>query len=178
VLCIHKCKSGDLGNPEMSFLCAMSQKSVLFVCLGNICRSPVAEAIFKHQVKMRGINHLFTADSCGTSNYHIGDDPDPRALCNALKNGVPVSHKGRQLSVNDLKVFDFILAMDQSNYDTILRLPDAEVYQSKIKLVRNYDPSGAGDVPDPYYGNEHDFQLVFEMLNRTLANFLTTESGQ
>ncbi len=126
---------------------------------------------------MRGINHLFAADSCGTSNYHIGDDPDPRALRNTLKNGVPISHKGRQLSVNDLKTFDFILAMDQSNYDTILRLSDSKAYQSKVQLVRSYDPLGAGEVPDPYYGNEHDFQRVFEMLDRTLENFLTLESG-
>lgn len=145
---------------------------ILFVCLGNICRSPLAEAIFNHKIQNKSLADTFVADSCGTANYHVGDRPDPRTIKNARKNKVEINHFGRQLSPTDLEVFDLILAMDQSNLENILRLPNAEAHLQKIKLVRSYDPSGLGDVSDPYYGTEKDFQEVFEILDRTIENFL------
>jgi protein-tyrosine phosphatase len=147
---------------------AMARKKILFVCLGNICRSPLAEAVFKHKVKARGLDHLFEIDSCGTGNYHIGDPPDPRTIANAKKNGVVIEHLGRQLCDDDLAYFDVILAMDNKNLRSILSLRSAEEYLHKVKLMREFDPSEkGGEVPDPYYGGEKNFQDVFEMLDRT-----------
>ena len=151
----------------------------MFVCLGNICRSPLAEAIFKHKVKARGWEQWIEADSCGTSNYHIGDSPDPRTIANASKNGVVIDHCGRQLTVEDLDHFDHILAMDNSNYSNILRLPGSDAYAHKVQLMRNFDPIGKGEVPDPYYGGEKGFQEVFDILDRTMEKFLDTlEDGK
>jgi protein-tyrosine phosphatase len=150
----------------------MRKTKVLFVCLGNICRSPLAEAIFKHKLKERGLENQIEADSCGTSNYHIGDNPDPRTIANAKKNGVTIDHCGRQLSVNDLEDFDYILAMDGSNFSNIHRILRDEKHKPKIQMMRDYDPQGKGDVPDPYYGGEKGFQEVFDILDRTMEGFL------
>src|SRR6187455_2499734 len=107
-------------------------KRILFVCLGNICRSPLAKAIFNHKIKEKGLNHIFEADACGTSNYHIGSLPDARTIKNSIKNGVPISHAARQLSNLDLEDFDLILAMDQANYENIFRLAAAMNNKHKI----------------------------------------------
>jgi protein-tyrosine phosphatase len=146
----------------------MSKKRVLFVCLGNICRSPLAEAVFKHKVKAKGLDHLFEIDSCGTGNYHIGDPPDPRTVANAKRNGVVIEHLGRQLNDDDLAYFDVILAMDNKNLRSIQSLRSADEFSHKVKLMREFDSSEkGGEVPDPYYGEEKNFQEVFEILNRT-----------
>ena len=145
---------------------------ILFVCLGNICRSPLAEAIFLHKVKTKGFSDKFLAASCGTANYHVGDLPDPRTIRNAGKNDVGITHIGRQLSEDDLIDFDLILAMDSSNLNNILKLKNASRHLQKIKLVRDYDPQGKGNVPDPYYGVEQDFQEVFEILDRSIENLI------
>jgi protein-tyrosine phosphatase len=151
----------------------MIQKKILFVCLGNICRSPLAEAIFINKVKERNKAQYFEVDSCGTSNYQIGDTPDYRTVANATKNGIVMNHIARQLRQHDLDYFDLIVAMDKMNHRDILRLAKNDVQQKKIILMRNFDSIGKGqDVPDPYHGNERDFQEVFEILNRTMENFI------
>src|SRR5688572_5548040 len=118
----------------------MEKIRVLFVCLGNICRSPLAEAIFKHKIKARGLESAIYADSCGTSNYHIGGNPDPRTIANAKKNGVAIDHCGRQLTVEDIETFDYVLAMDESNFKNIHRLLKNEKHKPKIQMMRDYDP--------------------------------------
>ena len=151
----------------------MIKAKILFVCLGNICRSPLAEAIFKHKIRSHQLDAYFEADSCGTSNYHIGDPPDTRTIANARKNGVAINHLGRQLCTDDLEKYDYILAMDQSNYQNILKIDNAQQYSGKVALMRSYDPLGKGkEVPDPYYGGESLFQEVFEILDRSMDNFI------
>jgi protein-tyrosine phosphatase len=144
---------------------------VLFVCLGNICRSPLAEAIFQEKVRRQNLEHLFQADSCGTSNYNIGDDPDARTICSARKNNIPISHGARQFRDADGNEFDLILAMDENNFRNIISVIDS-CNHNKVKLMRSYDPSGNGDVPDPYYGNEGDFDEVFKILDRSIDSLL------
>jgi len=144
---------------------------ILFVCLGNICRSPLAEAIFNEKVRQTKRAHLFQSDSCGTSNYNINSDPDPRTLRSARQNNIPIAHRARQLAPADAEIFDLIIAMDNHNYQNILRMTHS-AHHHKIKLMRSYDPAGNGDVPDPYYGNEKDFDEVFEILDRSIDSLV------
>lgn len=145
---------------------------ILFVCLGNICRSPLAEGILKHKLKLMGLDSKVMVDSCGTSNYHIGDLPDSRTRDNAKKNGITLDHRGRQLSNKDIDQFDIILAMDRSNYNNILRLVDDSSLKSKVMLMREFDHQEGTEVPDPYYGGEDGFQEVFDILDRSIDEFI------
>ena len=148
-------------------------KRILFVCLGNICRSPVAEGIFRHKISARNLEHIFMADSCGTGNYHIGQQPDPRAIRNAAENGVMLDHRCRQLRAEDLASFHHIIAMDSNNLRNILAMDTSGVHREKIRLMRDWDPNGSKrDVPDPYYGDDRDFQEVFEILDRCMDRFI------
>lgn len=151
----------------------MEKVKVLFVCLGNICRSPLAAAILKHKVKKYKLEAWIEVDSCGTSNYHIGDSADPRTIASAARNGVTIEHCARQLSREDLKAYDFIFAMDRSNFQNILKLSNGNDVQHKVKLMREFDPeSRGGEVPDPYHGGEEGFQEVYEILDRSTTQLL------
>lgn len=151
----------------------MKKVKVLFVCLGNICRSPLGAAILKKKVKDKGLDSWVEVDSCGTSNYHIGDNADRRTIANAKKHGVLIEHCARQLETKDLDTFDFIFAMDKSNYQNIVRLSNGHAHTQKIRMMREFDPlEKGGEVPDPYHGGEEDFQEVFDILDRSTDSFI------
>ena len=140
---------------------------VLFVCLGNICRSPVAEAIFNKRIKEAKLEDQFSADSAGTSAYHLGDPPDQRSVSNALVNGVNINHSARQFTELDFSEFDYILAMDQDNLMQIESMAQIHgVSHNGLFLIRAFQSNGQDlEVPDPYFGGESGFQTVFNVLN-------------
>uniref|UniRef100_UPI0040475883 low molecular weight protein-tyrosine-phosphatase n=1 Tax=Roseivirga sp. TaxID=1964215 RepID=UPI0040475883 len=150
----------------------MSKVKVLFVCLGNICRSPLAEGIFTQKVSEMGLSDHFEIDSCGTSNYHIGEQPDPRTIANAIKNGVELYHQGRQFTYADFLDFDYILPMDQSNKRDIERLRPEDA-KAEVLMMRSFDSLDRNaNVPDPFYDGERGFQEVFEILDRSSDSLL------
>ena len=137
---------------------------VLMVCLGNICRSPVAEGILR--AKALHYNLPITVDSAGTSNYHIGQAPDERSAENATKRGVDISKlKGRQFVYKDFSDFDFIYVMDQSNYNNVMDIARTEIDRNKVEMILNVvQPKSNKAVPDPYYGGPEGFNTVFNLL--------------
>ena len=115
-------------------------------------------------------------DSCGTGDYHIGEQPDHRTIENAQKNNVPIDHKARQLSENDLAEFDHIFTMDRDNLRNTLRLA-SDSHADKVSLMRDFDPIEPGaDVPDPYFGGAQGFQNVFDILDRSIDNWLDSHN--
>jgi protein-tyrosine phosphatase len=144
---------------------------VLFVCLGNICRSPLAEGLFNKKLEDKGLTHLFQVDSCGTGAYHIGERPDPRTLENAQMNGVHLPSVARQVKVEDFSAFDYVLAMDHNNRQDLFSMD--ELAMEKVKLMRDFDPLAPGEgVPDPYFGGPGGFQEVFDILDRSTETFI------
>lgn len=140
---------------------------VLFVCLGNICRSPLAEGIFRQKTIDQGVNHLFYVDSAGTASYHVGALPDKRSMEVAAKNGFELTHKARAFSETDFNSFHYIVAMDKNNLNNIKRLMPDET-ESKVLLMRHFDMMVKdGEVPDPYYGDMKDFEHVYDILDRS-----------
>lgn len=136
---------------------------ILMVCLGNICRSPLAEGILASKLS----SEHFTVDSAGTGNYHIGKKPDPRSIQVAKQNGIDISkQKARQFTAQDFIDFDYIFAMDGSNYKNILAIAPNPKAELKVKLILNelFENENA-DVPDPYFGLENGFEIVYNMLN-------------
>ncbi len=137
---------------------------ILFICLGNICRSPMAEGLFRHHITQLGLDSKITVDSCGTGAWHKGELPDKRMRDTAEKNGIILTHKARQLHINDFNEFDFLLVMDKSNYEDVLKVNKNKA--DKIKLMSDLSTSYKGKIiPDPYFGEMSDFESVFELLN-------------
>ena len=144
---------------------------VLFVCLGNICRSPLAEGVLKHLVDKNGLSGDVEVDSAGTCAHHVGQRADPRSQAVAKTHGVTLTSRGRQVAASDFEDFDLIVAMDDENVSNLRReCPDAQ--QSKIRLMRSWDPEGEGDVPDPYYGGPRGFDLIYDMIDRSCRALL------
>ncbi len=151
----------------------MEKIKVLFVCMGNICRSPTAEGVFTKLVQDKNLAHCFSIDSAGTHAYHVGDAPDTRARRAALNRGVDISHlRGRKVVFGDFDDFDFILAMDDDNHD-ILMQACPEKHQHKIHYFLNFAPQlNIREVPDPYYGNGDGFERVLDMVDAASEGFL------
>ena len=147
---------------------------VLFVCLGNICRSPLAEGIFKKLVEDRGLQGQIQSDSAGTSGWHIGEPSDPRTMEVAVKHGISIDHYGKKTGPSDFQRFDYIVAMDRSNFDNIKRTTGFDSYDpSRLLMMRDFDDVGKGqDVPDPYYGGGDGFEHVYQILDRSCHKLL------
>lgn len=149
------------------------QQKVLFVCLGNICRSPLARALFQKHLEDQRLTHHFYCDSAGTSAQHAGENADPRTLKNAACNGLVFKHSARQFRTTDFEEFDHIIVMDQSNAYNVLKLCSDESHAMKINKMRNWDIEMPGsNVPDPWYGGEEGFEEVFRILERSTLSLL------
>jgi protein-tyrosine phosphatase len=151
----------------------MKKQSVLFVCMGNICRSPTAEGVFRKLVQEERIEEWFEIDSAGTHAYHSGNPPDDRAQKAALARGVNIADiRARQVSVVDFEVFDHILVMDRQNFDT-LNFVCPKPHAHKMKLFLEYVPGlKTVEVPDPYYGGPRGFEDVLDLVERASLGFL------
>lgn len=156
----------------------MSYK-LLFVCLGNICRSPSAENIMRHLVAEAGLSGQISCDSAGTSSYHVGAAPDRRMQAAARKKGIQLLGQSRQFSRADFQNFDLILAMDHDNYRNILSLDRTGEYGDKVKMMCDYAHNFRdSEVPDPYYGGESGFDYVIDLLMDACGGLLTEVKTQ
>lgn len=137
---------------------------VLMVCLGNICRSPLAEGILRTKLEEKSVDSII--DSAGTSHWHTGENPDKRSIKVAAKYNIDISfQKARPFSASDFNAFDLIFAMDQDNYRDIISLAKTDEERKKVHLLLDYAGQGNKPVPDPYFGGEDGFEKVFKMLN-------------
>ncbi|GIX70036.1 low molecular weight phosphotyrosine protein phosphatase [Caerostris darwini] len=155
---------------------AESKKSALFVCLGNICRSPIAEAVFAHFVKERGLSDKWCIDSAATADYHTGKNPDKRARSCMEKHSIEMNHRARPISAEDFKKFNYVFGMDENNIRDLKRLAPRNS-TAKIELLGDYDPEGACIIRDPYYDDgDEGFEEVYQQCLRCCKAFLDKES--
>ncbi len=147
-----------------------------FVCLGNICRSPTAEGVFRHLLAERGSSPRYVVASAGTAAYHVGESPDDRSAQTAAQRGITLSGSAARFDVEDFARFDWVIAMDRSNHrDLLARAPDSEA-AAKVALLRRWDPDNTAgddlDVPDPYYGGPSGFDDVLDICVRSCRALL------
>ena len=150
-------------------------KKILFVCLGNICRSPAAEGIFKKKIKDRELENLFVVDSAGTGGWHVGNLADRRMREAALSRGIELTSRSRKIEDNDLYEFDHCLVMDKDNLNAVKSLIKDNTYpiNSKIKLILSYSKKSQFDeVPDPYYGGQNGFENVLDLLDDAIDELI------
>ena len=151
------------------------KKKILFVCLGNICRSPAAEGVFKQKVKDRDLEKLFEVDSAGTGSWHVGNLADPRMRETALSRGIELTSRSRKIEESDLYEFDHILVMDNDNYSAVKSLikDNMRPINSKIELILSYSKnSRLVEVPDPYYGGKDGFDEVLDLLDDAIDGLI------
>ncbi|WP_394424883.1 low molecular weight protein-tyrosine-phosphatase [Vreelandella stevensii] len=147
-------------------------KRVLFVCLGNICRSPTAEGVFQQAVVRAGLDDRVTIDSCGVGDWHVGKAPDPRSQAAARQRGIEIGHlRARQLKVSDFHEFDYVLGMDRENLAAMRALQPANS-QAQVGLLLDYAGLPQSDVPDPYYGGDDGFEQVLYLIERASQGLL------
>lgn len=151
-----------------------STVEVCFVCLGNICRSPLAQGVFEALVKNEGLEEHIIISSAGVSGWHVGSPPDARMQQTAQSHSIQLNSRGRQFQASDFKQMDLVLAMDHSNLDALQQMRPASELQDKLFLFRSFDPENNGDldVPDPYYGGGKGFETVYQMVERTCPKIL------
>jgi protein-tyrosine phosphatase len=149
---------------------------VCFVCLGNICRSPTAEGVFRHPVAQAGLSSSFEIDSAGTADYHAGDAPDQRARAAGRRAGIVIDGQARPFLRSDFARFDYVIAMDASNCRDLGFMAPSPEAAAKIRLLRSFDPDAekGAPVPDPYYGDAAGFDHVLELC-RTACQHLLEE---
>lgn len=146
---------------------------VVFVCLGNICRSPSGEGIFTSFVNERGYSDVIDIDSAGTSAYHVGEHADSRMRKHASRKGYRLESRSRQFVLSDLESFDYIIAMDSSNYRDIIRLDRSNSYKDKVFMMCDFSKEYFNqDIPDPYYGGPEGFDTVIHMLEEACSGLL------
>ena len=147
---------------------------VLFVCLGNICRSPLAEGVFLHLLTEAGLSDRFEIDSAGTGDWHVGERPDARATKVAREHGIELPSIARQVEEGDLVHFDYVIAMDRDNLRTLRRMAaSAGAQEAHVELLRDFDPRrDSEDVPDPYYGGASGFENVYQIVRRSCQALL------
>lgn len=151
-------------------------KHIVFVCLGNICRSPLAEALFKDQVKLNGLEDHYFIDSCGTNGFHNGEAADPRTRANAAEHGIDVTSISRQLTLGDIMDADFVITMARDVHDQVIRFCRNEEQREKVHLFRRFDPEDPNsDVPDPWYNDK--FEEVFQIIERNTQIWLQQVEG-
>ena len=151
---------------------------VLFVCMGNLCRSPMAEGVFRHYVSRAGLDGRIAIDSAGTHGYHVGEPPDPRAQRTADRRGYDLSgQRGRQIGDADFGEFDYLLAMDEANLRALeLQCPSQHAH--KLRLFMEFGADAAPrEVPDPYYGGEQGFEHVLDMIEQASQGLLSHLRG-
>lgn len=152
--------------------------AILFVCLGNICRSPVAEGVFRQLVSEADLSDQITCDSAGTASYHVGQLPDIRTRQNALGHDLTLAHRARRMTGEDLARFTYIITMDELNFEAVTKLSQRAVglsHDDTIFLLREFDPA-VGDqpnVPDPYYEGPDVFEEVYQITHRCCGELLT-----
>jgi len=139
--------------------------SICFVCLGNICRSPIGESVFRHLVREAGLEGSIVIDSAGTGDWHVGQSPDRRACAAGKRRGIDVAGAARQFTRSDFARFDYVVAMDAANYAALAALSPDAASTKKIHLLRSFDPASppGASVPDPYYGGPEGFDEVVEL---------------
>ncbi len=159
----------------------MKKYKILFVCLGNICRSPAAEGIFKDVVEKAGLSGRFEIDSAGTGRYHIGDLPDSRMRRQASRRGITLDHRCRQVCADDFERFDMIIGMDDNNVSNLRRMAPSVDAQDKIHRMAEFiDRSrfAYDHVPDPYYEGTEGFELVLDLLENSCSRLLESLIGK
>jgi protein-tyrosine phosphatase len=151
----------------------MAKRRLLFVCLGNICRSPMAEGVFRRVAEDEGVLHLFDIDSAGLGDWHVGQAPDTRAQTAAQNRGIDISgQSARQIEPGDYDRFDLLLAMDGSNYQELVQLAPSEA-RHKIRRFLDFAPHvGTADVPDPFYGGSEGFDHALDLIEQAARGLL------